>query len=71
MMTAVGNDGTVYMLRKTSEYDGFQAYMKYRELKAALQKAVSENSMDNYIRAMQNFVNGGSIYGLEFIKSGA
>lgn len=71
MMTAVGNNGTLYIIRKTSDYDGFQAYRQYLELETILQKAVSEGNMDDYICAIADFVTGGNVYGLEFIKSGA
>ncbi len=71
MMTAVGNNGVLYIARKAPEYDGFQAYQQYQVLEKVLNGCVETGDMDGYINAVMAFLEGGRAYGLEFVKSGA
>lgn len=71
MMTAVGNNGVLYIARKTPEYDGFLAYQQYQVLEKVLNGCVETEDMGGYINAVMAFLEGGRAYGLEFVKSGA
>lgn len=69
ILTAIGNDGTLYVIQKTLMYDGFMARQQYLGLKEILQECVKAGNMDRYISTIEDFLIGGSAYGLKFIKS--
>ncbi len=69
-MVAVGNNGTVYLLRKKDDFDGFGAYTDFVSLKEQLKEYVKRQDSDGYISAVLKFLEGGSVYGFEFIQGG-
>jgi hypothetical protein len=65
--TAVGNDGMVYLLQKTEQYDFTGIYRDYH---AALQKFSDyEDSPELYIEFMERFLNGLSKHGIIYRKT--
>lgn len=71
MITAVGNNGSVYAAIKTEEFNGFGAHQKFLSLNAALQDCVEKRDKSKYVQIILEFLNGGKTYGFEFIESGA
>lgn len=67
-MTVVGNNGSVYAAIKTPKYDGFLAYQQYIKLRGNLTKYLKARDIEGYIRTITDFLDGGHVYGLEFIK---
>lgn len=67
----MGNNGVVYAAIKAPEYDGFRVYQQYIKLKRSLAEYLKARDIEGYIRAITDFLDGGHIYGLEFIKDGA
>jgi hypothetical protein len=67
LLTAVGNNGTVYLLQKVESYD-FTGI--YREYQAAQQKFSGyENSPELYIKFMESFLNSLNNHGIIYRKS--
>lgn len=69
-ITAVGNSGKVYMLVKTSDYDGFRFLQAYNAARLKLKEAVSASDIEKYIAVMEEFLKGAVEYGAKFIERG-
>lgn len=67
-ITVVGNSGSVYMLLKTDEYDGFRFLQAYHSALQQIESAIKESDMKKYTEIMENFLEGAGKYGAQFIK---
>ncbi len=70
-MTVIGNNGSVYAIIKTPEFDGFIARDKYIELEKKLKELEENDDFSGYICKITDFLKGGQKYGIEFIESRA
>lgn len=70
-MTVVGNNGSVYAIVKTPDFDGFIARGKYIELEKQLKELEENDDLGGYICKITDFLKGGQKYGIEFIESRA
>ena len=67
-MTVVGNQGNVYAVLKSSQYDGFKFGMKYRKITDKLEEVIKRQDIDGYISMIRGLLMEASDYGLEFIE---
>lgn len=65
-MNVVGNDGTIYSVFKTDDYDGMIACKEFRSLIIKLEKSQNEGNMSQYIQDIYDFLKDGEKYGIEF-----
>jgi len=69
MMTAVGNNGSVYAAIKTLDFDGFGARQKLLSLKPALEDCKRDKDVLGYLSIISKFLEeGGKTHGFEFIQ---
>jgi hypothetical protein len=66
LLTAVGNNGAVYVLRKTDDFDFTRFYHAYQ--KAAQQEPSFEESPRSYIDFVERLLYEAAAYGLEYVK---
>jgi len=69
-MTAVGNNGQVYMLSKREQYDGFKTYIALNTELPVLEKFVESDDLQGYLSEIDSFIRGLRSYGVEFIEGG-
>ena len=67
-MTAVGNDGRVYFIRKTNLFDGFEMRRRLVYARSALKQFVSAGDADGYVAEIRKFLKEAQSYGVEFIE---
>ena len=67
-MTAVGNDGRVYVIRKTNLFDGFEMRRRLVYARSALKQFVSAGDADGYVAEIRKFLKEAQSYGVEFIE---
>lgn len=67
-MTAVGNDGRVYFIRKTNLFDGFEMRRRLVYARSALKQFVSAGDADGYVADIRKFLKEAQSYGVEFIE---
>lgn len=65
MLTAVGNNGKVFVLEKTKEFDGFFASKKLIPIIEKFEKG-EYNSTDEYLNDVTNLLKGVGQYGASF-----
>ncbi|MDD4851236.1 MAG: hypothetical protein PHO10_11155 [Gemmiger sp.] len=61
VLTAVGNDGTVYTMEKTPDFDATTLRNAQRRLKSEIGKAETNEAIQGLV---QNFLEGADAYGL-------
>lgn len=69
-MTAVGNNGQVYMLSKREQYDGFKTYIALNTELPVLEKFVESDDLQGYLSEIDSFIRELRSYGVEFIEDG-
>ena len=67
-LTAVGNNGCVYLLHKTDEFDGLEMCTDFFQAQLELEKFVDDMDIDGYIERLKKFLREGKRYGVEFIE---
>lgn len=67
MITAVGNDGSVYTLKKLDDFAFSDIYAHYCRLAEKLQDY--EKSPEKYLAFMEQFLKGANLYGLEYKRT--
>lgn len=70
-LVAVGNNGNVYAVAKTEDYDGMAAYMEFKNAQDRLTQHVDSGDVSGYIREIKAFLNGGKAYGIEYVERNA
>lgn len=66
IMSAVGNNGSVFVLEKTKNYNGIAYSIYYNQWLAKSQNLMY--NMNEYIKCMDDLLKGGKEYGINFIK---
>lgn len=67
VFTAVGNDGSVYLLQKTEQYDAAGFAMSFGEIFPKLEKAKTPN---DYANIVNDLLKGAEKHGTRFIARG-
>lgn len=67
-LTAVGNNGCVYLLHKTDEFDGLEMCTDFFQAQLELEKFVNDMDVDGYIERLKKFLREAKRYGVEFIE---
>lgn len=67
-LTAVGNNGCVYLLHKTDEFDGLEMCTDFFQAQLELKKFVDDMDIDEYIERLKKFLREAKRYGVEFIE---
>lgn len=67
-LSAVGNDGSVYLMVKQNSYDGFSAYQLYQRKKAILDEKIKARDEVGYIETIYEFLKEAEKCGIEFIE---
>ena len=67
-ITAIGNSGSIYMLLKTDDYDGFGFLRAYNAAIQQFKTAISESDIKKYVDVMENFLKESGAYGAKFIQ---
>ena len=67
-LTAVGNNGCVYLLHKTDEFDGLEMCTDFFQAQLELKKFVDDMDIDGYIERLKKFLREAKRYGVEFIE---
>ena len=68
-MTAVGNDGNVYVLSKAEDYDGFYFIKSLSELSPLLKGFVDAHDVKGYIQAIETLLKEAKAYGVYFDRA--
>lgn len=68
IMSVVGNNGNVYCLSKTIDFDGFSIYQLYNRLENDLIPLIQSRDADGYINAIEKFIQEADKYGVKFDK---
>jgi SPP1 gp7 family putative phage head morphogenesis protein len=66
MMSAVGNDGTIYILQRTDDYDGFLFLKDFSEVQTRLKRLAEENKPIEYVAEIAGFLERSEEYGTHF-----
>lgn len=67
-ITAVGNSGNVFLLKKTGKYDGFMFWKILDDALPELDEMVKQKDIDGYIDIIRRILLRGDEYGVEFIE---
>lgn len=73
VLTAVGNNGTIYTVSKTEKYSVFEknSLLKdFRNLKQELKSYVNNGDITGYVEAIERFLTGGEKYEIRFNRKG-
>lgn len=71
MMSVVGNNGTIYTLQRTDDYDGFLFWKDFSEVQVKLKQLADENKPNEYVSEIVSFLERGENYGTHFNRYGA
>ena len=66
MMSVVGNDGTIYILQRTDDYDGFLFLKDFSEVQTRLKRLAEENKPNEYVAEIAGFLERSEEYGTHF-----
>ena len=66
MMSVVGNDGTIYILQRTDDYDGFLFLKDFSEVQTRLKRLAEENKPNEYVAEIASFLERSEEYGTHF-----
>lgn len=66
MMSVVGNDGTIYILQRTDDYDGFLFLKDFSEVQTRLKRLAEENKPNEYVAEIASFLERSEEYGTRF-----
>lgn len=66
MMSVVGNDGTIYILQRTDDYDGFLFLKDFSEVQTRLKRLAEENKPIEYVAEIAGFLERSEEYGTHF-----
>lgn len=66
MMSVVGHDGTIYILQRTDDYDGFLFLKDFLEVQTRLERLAEENKPNEYVSEITSFLERGKNYGTHF-----
>lgn len=66
MMSVVGNDGTIYILQRTDDYDGFLFLKDFSEVQTRLKRLAEENKPNEYVAEIAGFLERSEKYGTHF-----
>lgn len=66
MMSVVGNDGTIYILQRTDDYDGFLFLKDFSEVQTRLKRLAEENKPIEYVAEIAGFLERSEEYSTHF-----
>lgn len=66
MMSVVGHDGTIYILQRTDDYDGFLFLKDFLEVQTRLERLAEENKPNEYVSEITSFLERSKNYGTHF-----
>nr|DAH42991.1 MAG TPA: minor capsid protein [Caudoviricetes sp.]DAJ09708.1 MAG TPA: minor capsid protein [Caudoviricetes sp.] len=66
MMSVVGHDGTIYILQRTDDYDGFLFLKDFSEVQKKLKRLAEENKPNEYVSEITSFLERSEKYGTHF-----
>lgn len=66
MMSVVGHDGTIYILQRTDDYDGFLFLKDFLEVQTRLGRLAEENKPNEYVSEITSFLDRSENYGTHF-----
>ena len=69
-LVAVGNNGSVYLMQKMSEYDAVKAFDAFGLVKQDMDKAVAAGDPQALVNVIEYFLREAKKYGVEFISGG-
>lgn len=67
-LTAIGNNGNLYMAFKQSDYDGFRFWKALDDVSLELDAAVKESDIKRYSDIVEKLLEAAKEYGIEFIR---
>ena len=70
IMTVVGNNGTVYLLRKTDQYNAAAFLKNYLTFLERVEKVSARKNPYELVDVVHGFLSGVDKYGIEFITGG-
>lgn len=66
IMSVVGNNGKVYTLEKTDNYDGFKLAMNLSPIIEKFERGEYNDNIEKYLNEVQTFLRGADKYGTKF-----
>lgn len=69
VLTAVGNNGKIFMLVKSNNYDGFHFRLAYLKAQMDVDTAVRRGDPTAYVARIRELLEEAKAYGVEFVES--
>lgn len=67
LSSVVGNDGKVYLFKKSDSFDGFACYdAYYNNALPKFEKAIAQKNLKSYFKVMDELIKECEEYGIEF-----
>lgn len=69
IISIVTNDGNVFLLHKTDDYDGLPVVKLWNSYQPQIEEAMSDGNLEKYIQIINLFLKGAKDYGLQYFRA--
>lgn len=67
-LTVVGNTGSVYILQKSADYDGFRFWKALDDISQQIESTIKSGNVSEYVDIIEKLLREAKQYGIEFIR---